>query len=78
MNILKFYVEQTYLEWNSNAVGGLGGKPSLFSDISLNSTLEKQTLHKIQYEENGFFTKFNSVHVYIFTEGTASTPRPFF
>ena len=32
---------------------------SPFSDISQNSTLEKQILHKIQYEENGLFTKFN-------------------
>ena len=37
----------------------LGGKLSLFSDISQNSILEKQTLHKIQYEKNGLFIKFN-------------------
>ena len=44
----------------------LGGKLSPFSDISQNSTLEKQTLHKIQYEKNRLFTKFNSAHVYDF------------
>ena len=44
----------------------LGRKLSPFSDISQNSTLEKQTLHKIQYEKNRLFTKFNSVHVYVF------------
>ena len=37
----------------------LGGKLSPFSDISQNSKLEKQTLHKIHYKKNGLFTKFS-------------------
>ena len=37
----------------------LGGKLSPFSDISQNSALEKQTFHKIQYEKNALFIKFN-------------------
>ena len=35
----------------------LGTKLSPFSDISQNSVLEKQTLHKIQCEKNKLFTK---------------------
>ena len=37
----------------------LGGKLSPFSDISQNSLLEKQTLHKIQCQKKELFTKFN-------------------
>ena len=45
---------------NNSDAGGvyLGEKLSSFSDISQNSILEKQTLHKIQYRKNGLFTKF--------------------
>ena len=38
----------------------LEGKLKLFSDISQNSMLEKWTLHKIQYQKNGLFTKFST------------------
>ena len=44
---------------STNAGVCLGRKLSPFSDISQNSMLEKQTLHKIQYKENELFTKFN-------------------
>ena len=37
----------------------LGGKLGPFSGISQNSTLEKRTIFKIQYEKNRFFTKIN-------------------
>ena len=36
----------------------LEGKLSPFSGISQNSILKKRTLHKIQYQKNGLFTKF--------------------
>ena len=52
----------------------LEGKLNPFSDISQNSTLEKRTLHKIQYEENRLFTKFNSVHVYVFRRALHLAP----
>ena len=35
----------------------LGGKLSLFLDISQNSISEKRILHKIQYQKIGLFTK---------------------
>ena len=38
----------------------LGGTANPFSDISQSSILEKRTLHEIQYQKNGFFTKFNT------------------
>ena len=34
------------------------------TDASQNSVWKLRTLHKLQYEENGLFTKFNSVYVY--------------
>ena len=36
------------------------------TNSSQNSIWRKRTLHKIQYEKNGLFTKFNSVHIYVF------------
>ena len=42
---------------------------------SQNSTWEKRTLHKIQYEKNGLFTKFNSVHVYVFRRAPHLPPN---
>ena len=36
------------------------------TDSSQNSIWWKRTFHKIQHEKNGLFTKFNSVHVYVF------------
>ena len=33
---------------------------------SQNTIWGKRTLHKIQYEENGVFTKFNGIHDYVF------------
>ena len=48
---IKLFLKDTYR-------GLSRGKLSPFLDISQNSTLEKQTLHKIQYEENRLFTKF--------------------
>ena len=54
----------------------LGRKLSQFLDISQNSTLEKLTLHKIQYEKNGLATKFYGVHVSCFSEN--ASPCPFF
>ena len=45
-------------------------------DSSQNSTLQKQTLHKIQCQKTGLFTKFNSVQVLHFS-GNA-TPCPSF
>ena len=56
----------------------LGGKLNPFSDISQNSVWEKRTLHKIQYEENGLFTKFNSVHVYVFWRAPHLPQHPIF
>ena len=44
------------------------------TDSSQNSIWEKRTLHKIQYEKNGLFTKFNSVHVYVFRRAPHLTP----
>ena len=36
------------------------------TDSWQNSIWQKRTLHEIQYVENGLFTKFNSVHAYVF------------
>ena len=46
------------------------------TDSSQNSIWEKRTLHKIQYEENGFFTKFNSIHAYVFRRVPHLPPHP--
>ena len=40
-------------------------------DISQNSTVEKRTLHQIQYEKNGPFAKFNSAYFLHFSDSAA-------
>ena len=58
--ILIFVCSFVLLTWYTKLKVCLGRKLSQFSDISQNSILEKQSFHKIQYENKGLFTKFNS------------------
>ena len=64
-----------YLEPQSQYCRGLSRrKIKSVSDISQNSILEKRTLHKIQYQKNGLFTIFNSVHVHVFRRASHLPP----
>ena len=60
MNVAQSVPYPNLISNNSDAGGVyLGEKLSSFSDISQDSLLEKETLHKIQCEKNGLFAKFN-------------------
>ena len=58
VSILSAYLYQAKI---SCRISGIcqAGKLSPFLDASQNSIIEKRTLHKIQCQKNGLFTKFN-------------------